>query len=225
MAKILVCDDEIGYRKVVRKYAESEGFEVLEACDGIEAIAVCGEVDIDVIIMDIMMPRLDGFGAISEIRKTKDIPVIILSAKGEDYDKVLGFELGIDDYVVKTASTKELMFRVKAILRRSSAKVDDCEIRDVFRYKDLIVDITAYSVTVDDKVVKMANKEYELLFYLIKNINIVVPRNKILEVVWGYDFIGYDRTLDTHIKLIRKNLGKYGTLIKTLRGVGYKFEV
>ncbi|MFV0314991.1 MAG: response regulator transcription factor, partial [Anaerotignum sp.] len=196
-----------------------------EACDGIEAIAVCGEVDIDVIIMDIMMPRLDGFGAISEIRKTKDIPVIILSAKGEDYDKVLGFELGIDDYVVKTASTKELMFRVKAILRRSSAKVDDCEIRDVFRYKDLIVDITAYSVTVDDKVVKMANKEYELLFYLIKNINIVVPRNKILEVVWGYDFIGYDRTLDTHIKLIRKNLGKYGTLIKTLRGVGYKFEV
>jgi DNA-binding response OmpR family regulator len=172
--------------------------------------------------MDVMMPELDGFSACREIRKTTNTPIIMLSARGEEYDKIHGFELGIDDYVVKPFSPKELMMRVNAVLKRSGKTPTDNQ--DVFKFKGLVVDFTARIVTVDGERVEMTPKEYELFFYMVRNKGIALTREKLISQVWGYDFFGDDRTLDTHIKLLRKSLGDYSKCIVTLRGVGYRFE-
>lgn len=225
MAKILICDDEPGLRSVIKRYALFEGHEVFEARDGMEAVEQCAKEQFDMIIMDIMMPELDGFSAVKEIRKTADTPIIMLSARGEEYDKVLGFELGIDDYVVKPFSSKEIMLRINAILRRvKKASEVDTEGHVVFEKEGFRADITAYKVFIDGEQVKMAPKEYDLLFFLMRNKNIAIPREKILMEVWGYDYCGDDRTLDTHMKLLRKSLGNYAHFITTLRGLGYRFE-
>ena len=214
-------------RNLIRKYAEFEGHKVTEASDGMEAVMLCRKNSYDLIIMDIMMPELDGFSACREIRKTADTPIIMLSARGEEYDKINGFELGVDDYVVKPFSPKELMLRINAILRRSSSppeKEDSNQQKDIFTAEGLTVDFTARIVYIDDKRIQMSPKEYELLFYFIKNKNIALSREKLITNVWGYDFYGDDRTLDTHVKLLRRSLGKYAKFIVTLRGVGYRFE-
>ena len=225
MYKILTVDDEERIRALIRKYAEFEGHEVTEAADGMEAIKLCREQDFDIIIMDIMMPELDGFSACREIRKFKQTPIIMLSARGEEYDKINGFELGIDDYVVKPFSPKELMLRIDAVMKRSSHKTDAPETQnEIVEIGGLKADITARLVYVDGKRVDMSPKEYDLFFYMLKNRNIALSREKLICEVWGYDFYGDDRTLDTHIKLLRKSLVPYARLIVTLRGVGYRFE-
>lgn len=225
MYKILTVDDEERIRALIRKYAEFEGHEVTEAADGMEAIKLCREQDFDIIIMDIMMPELDGFSACREIRKFKETPIIMLSARGEEYDKINGFELGIDDYVVKPFSPKELMLRIDAVMKRShhNAAVNETQ-NEIVEIEGLRADITARLVYVDGKRVDMSPKEYDLFFYMLKNRNIALSREKLICEVWGYDFYGDDRTLDTHIKLLRKSLGPYARLIVTLRGVGYRFE-
>ena len=220
--KLLVIDDEENIRKLIRKYAEFEGHEVVEAADGMEAIELCHHHTFDLLVMDVMMPELDGFSAVREIRKNSTVPVLMLSARGEEYDKIHGFELGIDDYVVKPFSPKELMMRANAIVKR--AKGHETE-KDTFTYQSLSVDFTGRIVTIDGKKVDMSPKEYDLFFYMVKNRNIALTRDKLLADVWGYDFYGDDRTLDTHIKLLRRDLGQYGSCIITLRGVGYRFEV
>ena len=222
MAHILIVDDEINIRKVVREYAEFEGYEITEAENGMEAVNLCHDYDYDLIIMDVMMPRLDGYSACKEIHKTKKIPVIMLSARGEEYDKLFGFEIGIDDYVVKPFSPKELMARVKVVLKRNA--VEQAVLQDKYVFEGLEVDISGREVYVNGVKTSMTPKEYDLLFYLVKNKNIALSRDKLLSDIWGYDFFGDDRTIDTHIKNLRNNLGKYRDYIVTLRGVGYKFE-
>ena len=224
MAKILVVDDEFRIRQIIRKYAEFEGYEVEEAVDGMQAIEICRKKEFDLIIMDVMMPELDGFSACREIRKFRDTPIIMLSARGEEYDKIHGFELGSDDYVVKPFSPKELMMRVGAVIKRSGSTDQKSGKRDVFTYKGLEVDFTARIVTIDGKRVEMTPKEYELFFYMVRNKGIALTRESLISEVWGYDFFGDERTLDTHIKLLRKSLGEYSKCIVTLRGVGYRFE-
>ena len=222
MAKILVVDDEIKIREIIKEYAEFEGYEVAQAEDGMQAVEMVKNQDFDIIIMDVMMPKLDGYSACKEIRKIKQIPVIMLSARGEEYDKLFGFEIGVDDYVVKPFSPKELMARIRAVLNRASASQ---RTEDVIRYEGLEINFTAREVKIDGEKVSMTPKEYDLLFYLVKNMNIALSREKLLEEVWGFDFYGDDRTVDTHIKMLRNSLGKYRNLIVTLRGMGYKFEV
>lgn len=222
MYKILIVDDEQKIREVIKEYAEFNGYAVAEAENGMEAIGLCKLNDYDLIIMDIMMPKLDGFSACKEIKKLKDIPVIMLSARGEEYDKLFGFELGIDDYIVKPFSPKELMARVNVVLsRRNNAPSNNMEI---LKFGGLEINISARSVTVDGVKADLTPKEYDLLFYLVHNRNIALSRDKLLSDVWGYDFFGDDRTIDTHIKNLRNNLGNYRDYIVTLRGVGYKFE-
>ena len=221
MAKILVVDDEIKIREIIKEYAEFEGYEVAQAEDGMQAVEMVKNQDFDIIIMDVMMPKLDGYSACKEIRKIKQIPVIMLSARGEEYDKLFGFEIGVDDYVVKPFSPKELMARIRAVLNRASASQ---RTGDVIRYEGLEINFTAREVKIDGQKVSMTPKEYDLLFYLVKNMNIALSREKLLEEVWGFDFYGDDRTVDTHIKMLRNSLGKYRNLIVTLRGMGYKFE-
>ena len=222
MSKILVVDDEFRIREIIKKYANFEGHKVTEAVDGMSAIEICNKETFDIIIMDVIMPELDGFSACKEIRKHCNTPIIMLSARGEEYDKIHGFELGIDDYVVKPFSPKELMMRVNAVLKRSNGA--DTPSQDVFKYENLVVDFTARIVTVNGKRVDMTPKEYELFFYMVKNKGIALTREKLISEVWGYDFFGDDRTLDTHIKLLRKSLGEYSKCIVTLRGVGYRFD-
>lgn len=224
MERILVVDDEEKIRAIIRKYGEFEGYEIVEAKDGMEAIRICKTQDFDVIILDIMMPELDGFSTCKEIRKTKDIPVIMLSARGEEYDRIHGFELGIDDYVVKPFSPKELMMRVKVVIGRNRNQ-DEKTKHDTFEAEGLLVDFTGRTVAVDGKRVDMSPKEYDLLFYMVKNRNIALEREKLITEVWGYDYYGDDRTLDTHVKLLRSSLGEYRKFLITLRGVGYRFEV
>ena len=221
MAKILVVDDEIKIREIIKEYAEFEGYEVAQAEDGMQAVEMVKNQDFDIIIMDVMMPKLDGYSACKEIRKIKQIPVIMLSARGEEYDKLFGFEIGVDDYVVKPFSPKELMARIRAVRNRASASQ---RTEDVIRYEGLEINFTAREVKIDGEKVSMTPKEYDLLFYLVKNMNIALSREKLLEEVWGFDFYGDDRTVDTHIKMLRNSLGKYRNLIVTLRGMGYKFE-
>ena len=223
MYNILVVDDEEKIRSLIRKYAEFEGHTVSEATNGMEAITVCRSRRFDIIILDIMMPMLDGFSACAEIRKLCDTPIIMLSARGEEYDKINGFRLGIDDYVVKPFSPKELMLRIDAVLKRAAPK-ESAPKREVFTLEGLTVDFTARIVYVDGVKSDLSPKEYDLLFYLIKNANIALTREKLICEVWGYDFYGDDRTLDTHIKLLRRSLGEYSKFIVTLRGVGYRFE-
>ena len=221
MYKILVVDDEERIREIIKKYAKFEGHEVVEASNGIEAIEISKNEDFHIIIMDIMMPELDGFSACKEIRKFKDTPVIMLSARGEEYDKIHGFEIGVDDYVVKPFSPKELLMRVNAIVKRSGTFENK---KETLKIGGLLVDFTGRMVYIDDKKIDMTPKEYELFFHLIRNKGIALTRENILNKVWGYDFYGDDRTLDTHIKLLRKSLGEYSKYIVTLRGVGYRFE-
>jgi Response regulators consisting of a CheY-like receiver domain and a winged-helix DNA-binding domain len=222
MYKLLVVDDEPKIREVIREYAEFNGYEVTEAEDGMSAVGLCKLNKYDLVILDIMMPKLDGFTACKEIKKISDVPIIMLSARGEEYDKLFGFELGIDDYIVKPFSPKELMARVNVVLeRRNSVSKDKSS---VLTFDGLEINIAARTVTVDGKRVELTPKEYDLLFYLIKNKNIALSRDKLLSDIWGYDFFGDDRTIDTHIKNLRNNLGPYRDFIVTLRGVGYKFE-
>lgn len=223
MAKLLIVDDESNIREVVREYAEYEGYEVEEAGDGMTAVKMCRENKYDLVIMDIMMPRLDGFSACKDIRKTSDIPIIVMSARSEEYDKLFGFELGIDDYVTKPFSPKELMARINAVLNRTSSRRTETE-ETVIQFDGLKIDIPGRVVYIDGEQIYLTPKEYALLFYLVKNKNIALSRNQLLTDVWGYDFFGDDRTIDTHIKNLRNNLGPYRDMIVTLRGVGYKFE-
>ena len=220
---ILAVDDEAMIRELIRKYAEFQGYTVDEAQDGMEAVEKCRKNDYDLIIMDVMMPFLDGFSAVREIRKTKDTPVIMLSARTEEFDRIHGFEAGVDDYVTKPFSPGELMLRVDAVLK-SAKKTKKAEQNDVFTYEGLTVDFSARRVLVDGKEVEMTPKEYDLFFYMVRNRGIALSREKLISDVWGYDFYGDDRTLDTHVKLLRRSLGEYSRCIVTLRGVGYRFE-
>lgn len=223
MYHILIVDDEEQIRNLIKKYAIFEGYQVSEAVDGMEAVEICRRQKFDLIIMDVMMPELDGFSACREIRKTSDTPVLMLSARGEEYDRIHGFEIGVDDYVVKPFSPKELMMRVQAILKRSRPASPENG-KEIYRFEGLVVDITGRIVTIDGQRADLSPKEYDLLFYLVRNRNIALSRENLITNVWGYDFYGDDRTLDTHIKLLRKSLGEYSKFIVTLRGVGYRFE-
>ena len=219
MYKLLVVDDEPKIREVIKEYAEFNGYEVTEAADGMSAVGLCKLNQYDLVILDIMMPKLDGFSACKEIKKIQDVPIIMLSARGEEYDKLFGFELGIDDYIVKPFSPKELMARINVVLARRHAASQTKT--DVLKFNGLEVNVAARTVTVDGQRVELTPKEYELLFYLIENKNIALSRDKLLSDIWGYDFFGDDRTIDTHIKNLRNNLGPYRDYIVTLRGVGY----
>ena len=218
---LLVVDDEARIRDLIRKYAVFEGYEVVEACNGMEAVEMCRSRSFDLVIMDVMMPDLDGFSACREIRKTSQVPMLMLSARGEEYDRIHGFELGVDDYVVKPFSPRELIMRVGAILKRSGS---DNSTHDVLRFDGLEIDFSARRVLIDGEEVDLSPKEYDLLFFMVRNRGIALTREKLISEVWGYDFFGDDRTLDTHIKLLRKSLGAYAERITTLRGVGYRFE-
>lgn len=221
MAKLLIVDDEKNIREIIKKYAKFEGYEYYEAEDGLQAVeSIKLHDDIDLVIMDAMMPELDGFSACKEIRKTSRVPILMLSARGEEYDRIHGFELGIDDYVVKPFSPKELMMRITAILKRYANKSDG----DTFTYDTFEVNFASRVVKIDGSRVELSPKEYDLLYYLINNKDIALTREQLISKVWGYDFYGDDRTLDTHIKLLRKKLKQYSTTITTLRGVGYRFE-
>ncbi len=222
MVHILVVDDEEQIRNIIKKYAAFEGYQVSEAVDGMEAVEICKQKKFDLIIMDVMMPELDGFSACREIRKTSDTPVLMLSARGEEYDRIHGFEIGVDDCVVKPFSPRELMMRVQAILKRSRPAAENN--REVYQFEGLTVDMTGRIVTIDGQKAELSPKEYDLLFYLVRNRGIALSRETLITNVWGYDFYGDDRTLDTHIKLLRKSLGVYSKFIVTLRGVGYRFE-
>lgn len=223
MSKILICDDEKNIRNVVREYAEFEGYQVFEAEDGMSAVDLCRRETFDLIVMDVMMPRLDGFSACKEINKIKPTPVIMLSARGEEYDKLFGFEIGAVDYVVKPFSPKELMARIKIAINRSVLSTAEIKI-EKYVFEGLEVNITGREVMVDGEKISLTPKEYDLLFYLVENKNIALSREKLLENVWGFDFFGDDRTVDTHIKMLRNSLGEYRKFIVTLRGMGYKFE-
>jgi DNA-binding response OmpR family regulator len=221
MQKILIVDDEAKIRAVIKEYAEFSGYETEEAADGMEAVEKCRTGDYALIIMDVMMPRLDGFSAAKEIRRTKNIPVIMLSARSEEYDKLFGFEIGADDYVAKPFSPKELIARVKAVLARTAPPKSAS---DMLKFSGLTVNMSGREVLVDGVPAQMTPKEYDLLFYLVRNKGIALSREKLLEEVWGYDFFGDDRTVDTHIKMLRTSIGPYRVFIVTLRGMGYKFD-
>ncbi len=220
MYKVLIVDDERAIRELIAKYCQLEGYTYGEAGDGLEAIEKAKQGGYDIIVMDVMMPELDGFSAVREIRKFSNIPVIMLSARTETYDKIHGFEIGADDYISKPFSPKELMLRINAVMSRSAAQ----PVAEVFESGKLKVDFTARIVYVDGKPVDLSPKEYELLFFMVKNKGIALSREKLLNEVWGYDFYGDDRTLDTHIKLLRKSLGVCAEYIVTLRGMGYRFD-
>lgn len=224
MARLLIVDDEEKIREMIKKYAVFEGHEVAEASDGFTAVKMAEENDYDLIVMDVMMPELDGFSAVKAIRKVKQTPVIMLSARGEEYDRIHGFEVGVDDYVIKPFSVKELMMRIQAILSRRKEVAAAENNNEIVSYEGLTIDYTARIVTVDGQRVDMSPKEYELLFFLSRNKNIALSRERLLTEVWGYDYYGDDRTLDTHIKLLRRSLGQYQKYIVTVRGVGYRFE-
>ena len=221
MYRILIADDEQKIREVIREYAEFEGHKVFEAVDGMQAVEMVRNEDYDIVILDVMMPKLDGFSACKEIRKIKNVPVLMLSARGEEYDKLFGFEIGADDYVVKPFSPKEVLARVNAIIKRNQPSSNA---GDIVRYEGLEINFTARSVIIDGEKANLTPKEYDLLFYLVRNKNIALTRDRLLSEVWGYDFFGDDRTIDTHIKMLRNNLGEYRKFIVTLRGMGYKFE-
>ena len=224
MYHILVVDDEAKIREIIKKYAVFEGYRVTEAANGMEAIDLCRTEPFDLIIMDVMMPELDGFSACREIRRKSQVPVIMLSARGEEYDRIHGFELGIDDYVVKPFSPRELMMRVSAVLKRTAANAPAASDGERVTIGDMVVDFAARQVTIKGEKLNLSPKEYDLLFYMVRNRGIALTREKLISDVWGYDFFGDDRTLDTHIKLLRKSLGEYADKITTLRGVGYRFE-
>ncbi|MBQ6222646.1 MAG: response regulator transcription factor [Solobacterium sp.] len=223
MAKILIVDDEKNIREVVKEYALLNGYEAEEASNGLDAIAMVSNSDYDCIILDIMMPKLDGFSTCKQIKQMKNVPIIMLSARQEEYDKLFGFELGVDDYVVKPFSPKELMARIKVVLDRAQ-KVQNNP-RDILRFDGLVINVPGRSVTVDGEKVNLTPKEIDLLLYLTAHPNVALSRTKLLEEVWNYDYFGDDRTVDSHVKMLRHNLGRYRDMIVTVRGMGYKFEV
>ncbi|MBR3265833.1 MAG: response regulator transcription factor [Erysipelotrichaceae bacterium] len=218
MAKLLIVDDEEKIREMIGKYASHEGHEFVMACDGKQALDRYKNEDFDLVILDVMMPEMDGFETLKQMKEIKDVPCIFLTAMGQEYDRIYGFDIGAEDYVTKPFSPKELMMRIKVILKR------DNKITNTLKVKGLCIDEDAHAVTVDGKRVDMANKEYELLLYLMKNMGNALTRQQIISKVWGYEYDSDDRTLDTHMKLLRKDLGEYGNYITTLRGVGYRFE-
>ncbi|WP_346939617.1 response regulator transcription factor [uncultured Clostridium sp.] len=225
MEKLLIVDDEDQIRTLLKKHLVLEGYEIYEAINGMDAIEENKKENFSLIIVDVMMPELDGFSTVREIRKTSNIPIIMLSARSEEYDRIHGFELGVDDYIVKPFSPREVVMRVQAVLKRSNAeKLEVEDKKEVFIKDELTVDFTARKVLVNGNNVELSPKEYDLIFYLVKNRNIALSRDKILNDVWGEDFFGYDRTLDTHIKLLRKSLSSCARFIVTIRGVGYRFE-
>ncbi len=217
--KILIADDEKLIRDVIKEYCNFEGYEVIEAENGIEALENINNT-VDLIILDIMMPKLDGFSACKKIKEKYNIPIIMLSARSEEYDKLYGFDLGIDDYLTKPFSPKELIARIKAVTNRKENKK-----HKIFQYESLSVDFIAHKITINNEEVTVTPKEYELLCYFIDNINVALSREQLLSKVWGYDFYGDNRTVDTHIKMLRNNLKEYRNLIVTVRGMGYKFEI
>ncbi len=220
MTKILIADDESDIREVVKVYGELNGYEVDEAGDGIETLEKIKDNTYDLVILDVMMPKLDGFSTCRKIKETTSIPVIMLSARTEEYDKLFGFELGVDDYVVKPFSPKELMARIKVVLERGKHNTSN-----ILKFDGLEIDVTGRSVSVDGEKAMLTPKEIDLLLYLVQNQNVALSRQKLLEEVWNYDYFGDDRTVDTHVKMLRHNLGKYRDHIVTVRGMGYKFEV
>lgn len=222
--KLLIVDDEEKIRKLIAKYALFEGYEVDEAQDGMQAVEKIRSEHYDLVILDIMMPELDGFSAAREMRKTSDVPIIFLSARGEEYDKIHGFELGVDDYMVKPFSPRELMMRVQAVLRRSKTGTGNGKAHECVQLEGMLVDFTARHVSINGVALDLSPKEYDLLFFMVRNRGIALTRDRLISEVWGFDFFGDDRTLDTHIKLLRKQLGDYARYITTLRGVGYRFE-
>lgn len=217
--KILIADDEALIRDVIKEYCTNEGYQTIEARDGVEVLEILDNQAVDFIILDIMMPRLDGFSAYQELKTKWNIPTLILSARGEEYDKLLGFELGVDDYLTKPFSPKELIARIKAIMKRANREMD------LFHYLGLSVDFQGHTIKIEGKEIRTTPKEFEILTYLIKNQDIAISRDQLLSQIWGYDFFGDDRTVDTHIKMLRNNLGNYRNLITTVRGMGYKFEI
>ncbi len=224
MAKILIVDDEAGIRDIIKEYLSFNGFEYEEAADGLEALELLENNTYDLVVLDIMMPKLDGITVLKEIRNKWDMPVIMLTARGEEYDKLFGFEMGADDYMIKPFSPKELLARIKSILKRSQNQ-NTPNLGDKIVVDDIDIDVAARTVTIDGRQVSMTPKEFDLLLCLCKNQNIVLSRNQILSDVWGYDFFGDDRTVDTHIKMLRNNLGSHRNMIKTIWGIGYKFEI
>ncbi|MBP1530348.1 MAG: response regulator transcription factor [Erysipelotrichaceae bacterium] len=218
MAKLLIVDDEEKIREMIGKYAVHEGYETVLACDGKQAVELFKKDDFDLVVLDVMMPEMDGYEALKRIKQIKDVPCILLTALGQEYDRIYGFDIGAEDYVTKPFSPKELMMRIKVILKREMKQSNRIVI------DGLVVDEDAHTVTVDGERVDMANKEYELLLYLVKNIGNALTRQSIISKVWGYEYDSDDRTLDTHMKLLRRDLKGYGNYIKTIRGVGYRFE-
>lgn len=223
-AKILVADDEERIRTMIKEYAARESFDIEEASDGLEALDKAGHTDYSLIVLDVMMPKIDGWSVCRELRKTSDVPIIMLTARAEEYDKLLGFELGVDDYITKPFSPRELIARMKAIIRRSKQASENVDLVERIKIEGVEIDFDARNVFIDGKIINLTPKEYELLKFLVSNPNRVFSREQLLNSVWGYDFIGDDRTVDTHIKMLRESLGKYRAFIVTVWGTGYKFE-
>lgn len=220
--KILVADDESRMRKLVKDFLIKSNFEVLEAEDGSQALDLFyATKDIALIILDVMMPKMDGFEVCREIRQTSQVPIIMLTAKGDERDELQGFQLGVDEYITKPFSPKILVARVEAVLRRTN----QAEETELLEYGGIVVDKTAHSVTIDGKPIDLSFKEFELLTYFMENKGIALSREKILNHVWNYDYFGDARTIDTHVKKLRSKLGEKGEMIKTIWGMGYKFEV
>ena len=215
--KVLVVDDELMIREVIKEYCLAENYEVYEAVDGNDALTKLSNNTFDVMILDIMMPKMDGFTLLKNLDSSLRVPTIVLSARGEEYDKLLGFELGIDDYLTKPFSPKELIARIKALTNRTSNNID------IYKLGSLEINFSSHYIKIDNNIINVTPKEFEILSYLIKNKEIAISREQLLSSVWGYDFFGDDRTVDTHIKMLRNSLGKYREHIKTVRGIGYRF--
>ena len=217
--KVLIVDDEKGIREVIKEYSISEGYQVLEAENGLEALQILEQnSNIDVIVLDIMMPKMDGYTVLKNIRKTYDIPVIMLSARADEFDKLQSFDMGVDDYVTKPFSPRELMARIKVVTNRNKVTNDE------YVYKNLRINYLGHTVYINNNEVKLTPKEYEMLVYFVQNKGIALSREALLNKIWGYDFFGDDRTIDTHIKMLRNSMGEYRDLITTVRGMGYRYE-
>lgn len=217
--KVLIVDDEKGIREVIKEYSISEGYKALEAENGLEALQKLEQnPDIDVIVLDIMMPKMDGYTTLKSIRETYDIPVIMLSARADEFDKLQSFDMGVDDYVTKPFSPRELMARIKVVTNRNKVTSDE------YVYKNLRINYLGHTVYINNKEIKLTPKEYEMLVYFVQNKGIALSREALLNKIWGYDFFGDDRTIDTHIKMLRNSMGEYRDLITTVRGMGYKYE-
>ena len=225
MPRILVVDDEPDICQMIRRYAEHDGFETVGVSDGTEAVSICRKQDFDIIIMDAMMPEMDGFTAVRKIREQKDIPVLMLSARGAEYDKLHGFEVGADDYVTKPFSPRELMARINVIIKRNAKDPDRIrKDEEILEFGGLVIDVPGHELRLDGVKTDLTAKEFDLLLYLVRHKWIVMTRDQILSSVWGYDSFGYDRTVDWQMKLLRGRLGRYREMIQTVRGVGYKFD-